>query len=194
MRAHGNDIAERYILHNGIESYRGALAYQEHCMALGDEPLTEEEFARIKAARDALKARFGEAYGGEYGWASEALGIKNPRFSDIERNVGLAHLRPYYKLASHNVHANPRGVFFKLGLLAGQQMLLAGPSDLRLADPGHGAAISLSQITFDLLLMRPNIDRLLICQILSKLVDEVGDAFIAAHRTLEPTESDRSRG
>ena len=56
----GNDVAERYILHNAIESYRAALAYQEHCTAIGHEPLTEEEFARIKANRDALKARFGD--------------------------------------------------------------------------------------------------------------------------------------
>ncbi|MBI4608062.1 MAG: hypothetical protein HY726_03530 [Candidatus Rokubacteria bacterium] len=188
VRAHGNDAAERYILHNAIESYRAALAYQEHCTALGYEPLTEDEFARIKATRDALKARFGEPYGAEYGWAAEALGMKNPKFSDIERSAGLAHLRPYYKLASHNVHANPKGAFFKLGLLPDQQMLLAGPSDLGLADPGHGTAISLSQITFTLLTMKPNIDRLVICQILCRLEHEVGEAFIAAHRALEGAE------
>jgi Family of unknown function (DUF5677) len=181
----GNDVAERYILHNAIESYRAALAYQEHCTAIGHEPLTEEEFARIKANRDALKARFGDSYGEEYGWAAAALGSKSPRFSDIERHAGLAHLRPYYKLASHNVHANPRGAFFKLGLLPDQEMLLAGPSDLGLADPGHGTAISLSQITFTLLTTKPNIDRLVICNIVSKLEHEVGDAFIAAHQSLE---------
>ena len=185
VQSHGSDVAERYILHNAIESYRAALGYQEHCAAIGYEPLTEEEFARIKAHRDALKARFGDSYGEEYGWAAAALASKSPRFSDIERNAGLAHLRPYYKLASHNVHANPRGAFFKLGLLPDQQMLLAGPSDLGLADPGHGTAISLSQITLTLLTMKPNIDRLVICQILSRLEHEVGEAFIAAHQSLE---------
>jgi len=157
---------------------------------LGLEPLTEEEFARIKATRDALKAQFGDPYGEEYGWAAEALGIKKPNFSDIERSAGLAHLRPYYKLASHNVHANPKGAFFKLGLLPGQQMLLAGPSNLGLADPGHGTAISLSQITSALLTMKPNIDRLVICQIMLQLGDEVGDAFISAHRAHEGREPD----
>ena len=185
VQNHGNDVAERYILHNAIESYRAALAYQEHCTAIGHEPLTEEEFARIKANRDALKARFGDSYGEEYGWAAAALGSKSPRFGNIERHAGLAHLRPYYKLASHNVHANPRGAFFKLGLLPDQEMLLAGPSDLGLAGPGHGTAISLSQITFTLLTTKPNIDRLVICNILSKLEPEVGDAFIAAHQSLE---------
>jgi len=192
VRAHGNGVAERYILHNAIESYRAALGYQHHCAALGHEPLTREEFSRIKGTRDALKTRFGDPYAEEYGWAAEALGIKKPRFSDIERDAGPARLRPYYKLAGHNVHANPKAAFLKLGLLPGQPMLLASRSDLGLADPGQGTAISLSQITFTLLTMKPTIDRLVICQLLRRLENEVGEAFIAAHRSPGGAERDRS--
>jgi hypothetical protein len=63
-------------------------------------------------------------------------------------------------------------------------MLLAGPSDLGLADPGHGTSMSPSQITSTLLTMKPNIDRLVICQILLRLEDEVGEAFLAANAEL----------
>jgi hypothetical protein len=73
-------------------------------------------------------------------------------------------------------------------------MLLAGASDLGLADPGHCTAISLSQITFTLLTMTPNIDRLVICQLLCRFGDAVGEAFIAAHRALEGAEPNRSEG
>jgi hypothetical protein len=41
----------------------------------------------------------------------------------------LDYLRPYYKLASHNVHAQPKGILFKLGLVQNQDILLAGPSN-----------------------------------------------------------------
>jgi hypothetical protein len=149
---------------------------------------------RAGPRRDALKARFGDPYGEEYGWAAETLGLRTPKFIDIERNAGLGHLRPYYKLASHNVHANPKGVFFKLGLLPDQQMLLAGPSDLGLADPGHGTALSLSQITITLLTMKPNIDRLVICQILARLEDEVGEAFSSKGETPLGFRRSRPRG
>ena len=44
------------------------------------------------------------------------LSKQDLNFSDIERAVRLDHLRPYYKLASHNVHANPKGMLFRLGL------------------------------------------------------------------------------
>jgi hypothetical protein len=189
---HGNDVAERYILHDAIESHRAALGYQEHYAALGLEPLAEEDLARLKATRDALKTRFGDPYTEQYGWAAEALQKKSPQFGHIEAAVGLAHLRPYYKLASHNVHANPKGAFFKLGLLPNQEVLLAGPSDLGLADPGHGTAMALAQVTSTVLITKPNIDRLVICQILRRAADEVGEAFIAAHRAIEGAEADGS--
>jgi hypothetical protein len=35
----------------------------------------------------------------------------------------------------------------KLGILAESQVILAGPSNAGLADPGHGAALSLSRVT-----------------------------------------------
>ena len=65
-------------------------------------------------------------------------------------------------MASHNVHANPKGVFFKLGMLAESQVLLAGPSNAGLADPGHGAALSLSRVTAALVGLQqpPTLDNL----------------------------------
>jgi len=183
---HGNAVAERYLCHDAVESYRAAPQYQEHCESLGYEQMSDEKMAELKAARDHLVDRFGRGFGNQYGWASDALRMDDPNFSDIERDVNLEHLRPFYKLASHNVHANPKGVLFKLGLLPGSEnLLLAGPSNAGLADPGHLTAISLAQITTLLLTTRPNIDRLVICDILMKLEQETGDAFLAAHKALE---------
>lgn len=183
---HGNAVAERYLCHDPVESCRAAVQYQEHCESLGYEKMSDEEMAALKAARDHMIDRFGCSFGNQYGWASDALGINDPNFSEIERDVNLDHWRPFYRLASHNVHANPKGVLFKLGLFPGNEnLLLAGPSSAGLADPGQSAALSLAQITTWLLTTRPNIDRLVICDILTKLGDEIGEAFMAAHETLE---------
>lgn len=38
-------------------------------------------------------------------------------------------------IAEHNVHANPKGAFFKLGLLCEINILLGGPSNAGLVDP-----------------------------------------------------------
>jgi hypothetical protein len=185
-KSFGNDIAERYLLHDAVESYKAARLYQQYSNALGYEPLSDEEFGEIKSTYDHLISRFGLSFKEDYGWASSVLQKPSPTFRDIEEKVGLDHLRPFYKMASHNVHANPKGVLFKLGLFPeSQDILLAGPSNLGLADPGHETAISLGQITTALLTTKPNVDRLVLCKILIRLAEEIGDEFLAAQKSLE---------
>jgi len=179
ISSNDNDLAEKYLLHDAIESYKASLIYQEHCEKLGYDPLTDDELNGLKKEYDLLINRFGTIFKKEYGWAYPTIDSKNPTFRDIEKAVGLNHLRPYYKMACHNVHANPRGIFFKLGLYPdSRDILLAGPSNIGLADPGHSAALSLAQITISLLTHNPNLDRLVICQIVFKLQDEIGAAFL----------------
>lgn len=192
IKAHGKDVAEKYLLHDGIESYKAATIYQEHCEKLGYEPLTKEEYSEMRELYIGLIERFGKSYKNEYGWAAEAIGNDRPTFKDIEQVAGLKHLRPYYKMASHNVHANPRGIFFKLGLYPESgDILLAGPSNVGLTDPGHSTALSLGQITVTLLTHSPNLDRLVVCSILVKLEDEIGKAFLAAEKALSKKRKSR---
>ena len=182
IREHGQDIAERYVLHDAIDSYKDAQKYQEYCQALHVEPFSDQEMAEMRAQHDRVLDRFGEDYRSWYGWAAVALVDTRPTFAKIERNVGLEHWRPYYGMASHNVHAKTRGIAFRLGLLPEQHshVLLAGASNTGLADPGQGAAISLHQVTVALLLTRPNFDRLMILTAMYQIVDEIGRAFVDA--------------
>jgi Family of unknown function (DUF5677) len=187
IKERGNDIAERYLLHDAVECYKAARQYQQYSAALGYEPLSDEEFRKIKLAYDRLLSRFGSSFKSDYGWAASILGKTSPTFRDIEESINLDHVRPFYKMASHNVHGNPRGVFFKLGLYPEtQDVLLAGPSNIGLADPCHHTAISLCQITIALLATRPNLDRLVLCNLLLRLADEIGHKFLEAHRSLAP--------
>jgi hypothetical protein len=182
----GQDVAERYLLHEAVESYVAARQYQRYSNRLGYESLTDRELSDLESSYQHLIDRFGRPYAKPYGWAAQALSNNNPNFSDIEQTVDLAYWRSHYKLASHNVHANPKGVFFKLGLYPEErELLLAGPSDTGFADPGHSTAISLLQITTILLTLHPNIDRLSVCQIMSTLAEEIGDTFLSIQRGIE---------
>jgi hypothetical protein len=116
IKKHGAETARRYLAHEAVESYKAARQYQDHCQAIGYEPLDAKEFAAIQKRYDDALRRFGKDFGGSYGWAALALSRSKPTFSDIEHEVKLDDLSPFYRLASHNVHANPKGITFKLGL------------------------------------------------------------------------------
>jgi len=182
----GNDTAERYLLHDGIESFDAAKIYQENCNLLGYKPLSQKELTELKDTYDNLTGRFGNNFKFDYGWASLETNNDKPTFRDIEKSVGLKHLRPYYKMACNNVHANPKGIFFKLGLYPESgDILLAGPSNAGLTDPGQLTAISLTQITSTLLTQKPNIDHLAVCKIMLTLEDEIGHAFVEAEEIIK---------
>jgi hypothetical protein len=118
LSSSGEETAKKYLLHEAIESYKAALLYQKHCERLGCEPFTEKEMDKFKLDREQLVDQFGKSFAEDYGWAATELGIDKPCFRDIENKVELSHMHSFYKMASHNVHANPKGVFFKLGRLS----------------------------------------------------------------------------
>ena len=182
---HGEELAERYVLHQVVESRRMAAEYTRCQKRLGYEPLEDDETKLLENSFTALVTRFGKNFEGDYGWAVQHLGNPRPKFSDIERIAGIDHLRAHYRMAGHGVHANPKGIYFKLGVLADSQMLLAGGSNAGLADPGHGAAISLANVSATLGMLNPTVDNVVVLRMIAQLVDEIGKAFIEAHDRLE---------
>ena len=181
-------LAERYLLHETIQQYKLALHHRTYAARINEEPISQEDFDSLKEERDLLVDRFGTPFKEDYGWASSVIKKARPTMRDIEEHVELDHIRPYYRMASDNVHANSHGAYFRIGLDPdNEQVLLAGASNMGLADPGHSTAISLCQISINLLTSRSNLDSLVISRILSMLMEETGQAFLEAHHELERT-------
>ena len=108
----GQETARRYLLHDAVDKHKAAKMYQEHFLALGVLPFGERELEGFnqyekeiidELAVDEADAKF---YKKEYGWASSAE-HRDPAFVDIAKKSGFIHMSPYYKWASHNVHAGP---------------------------------------------------------------------------------------
>ena len=182
---HGQEVAEKYLLHSAIQRHNSAIEYQKQCEKLGEEPFSPEEMAAFKEERDSLVERFGKPFVTSYGWAVSVTDSNRPGIADLEECVGLKHFHPYYNMANGNVHADSHGTYFRLGLLSNDEdVILAGPAHFGLADPGHSTAISLCQVTNVLLARKPKLDYAVYSYVLLKLVVEIGDAFIEAHRTI----------
>jgi hypothetical protein len=186
IKKHGAETARRYLAHEAVESYRAAKQYQDQCQAIGYEPLNAKEFAAIQKRYDNALQRFGKDFGGSYGWAALSLSRSKPTFSDIEHDVKLDSLSPFYRLASHNVHANPKGITFKLGLGPDRgRVLLAGPSNTGLADPAQSASLSLLHATSAMLGTRPDLDGIVVLKVLVTLQAQIAQTFVEIQRKIE---------
>jgi Family of unknown function (DUF5677) len=59
---HGEDLAERYLLHQVVESKRAADDYEKFRVRLRREPLRAEEIKKLQESFDALERRFGSEF------------------------------------------------------------------------------------------------------------------------------------
>ena len=89
IQKHGQELAERYLLHETIQQYKLACEYQKYFDRLEHESPSKENSDQLKVQRDELIARFGQAFNGDYGWASSAIGSNRPTMSDIEQRFRL---------------------------------------------------------------------------------------------------------
>ena len=183
---HRGDVAERYLLHEIVQQRKLAQQYKNYETRARLEPLSQAEMDELDERYGSLIDRFGKSFGTDNGWAASVLGKERPDFADIECDVGLDHWRPYVRMSSDNVHAGVHGALYRLGIGGtGRGVLLAGPSNLGLADPGHGAALSLSLITAALVEVCPTVGHRIHSMVLNLLQEETGEAFLKAHKHAE---------
>jgi hypothetical protein len=181
---HGNACAHLYKEHQVVESYRAAKEYDMLHARLGYEPIAAEERDKIDKQYAHAIQQYGQHFGGQYGWAAADLQMKKPTFKELESHVGTDFLRGHYRMASHGVHANPKGIFFNMGSLFPSDILAAGPSNSGLADAGDGAARSLLSISSSLLYLSQSLDYQVALKVMTILVNEIGTAFLNAHKKL----------
>ena len=192
LREHDDEIALRYLEHDWIQIYKAALVHHRYADQLGEEPISDAEFNEARRNYETLVAKYGGDFKKDYGWAASALRGDGSTFAEIERATNLDHMRPYYKMASHAIHPNARGLFFDLGLGEGENILLAGPSTRGLADPGMGACIAHYQTTVALLNERPDVDEVVTMLVLQKLVPQIDQALLDANEAHD-AEAERRR-
>lgn len=181
---HGNSCAIRYIDHQVVESYKGAKEYEAAYKKLGYDPISPAEIEEIRRQYEHVLKKHGKSFAAQYGWASKDLKGTQPTFKEIERAVKTDHLRGHYRMASHGVHANPKGIFFSVSSIFPTDLLLAGPSNSGLADAGDATAHSLLVISAVLLSLSPMFDHQVAIRMMSMLRNEIGAAFLRAHQQL----------
>jgi hypothetical protein len=143
LLSEGEDIlSRRYLDHHDIDLYLEAKTTE----VFGGSRLHNvhpDDLNILTVIKDELLEKYGKDFICPYGWASELLGFKANRFSDLEKLAGAEYIRPFYKAASASVHASSRGTLSRLGAPPGFDGMLAGSSTYGLFSPAMGAAHSL---------------------------------------------------
>ena len=184
----GEECALAYSEHQAVESKRGSDEYARIHERLGYPPIPKRDVARIEAAFNRAVKKHGEPFKAMYGWAAASLNSKHPTFSQIELAVGSDHYRGHYRMASHDVHANPKGIYTSMAAHRPDGFLLAGPSNAGLADPGHLTARTLTMLSAVLMSLSPVFDHQLGIRMMDLLSDEIGQDLLKAHQKLQKDE------
>lgn len=66
----GDDIAERYLAHQAVESKRAMKKYMDCCADLGYRPVGARGVKKIEKRYDAAIARYSDTFKSDYGWAA----------------------------------------------------------------------------------------------------------------------------
>jgi hypothetical protein len=184
LAEHGEELALRYVDHEVVEAKAAMDDYEKRMVPLGEAPYPAREKAKITKGFDAALAKYGKGYRSMYGWAAHHLNKPKPIFPDLEAAAKRSQMRPYYRMASYNVHASPKGIFFRLGSLDHNRGAIAGRSNAGLADPGAQAAHALVLITFMLFGPKFSISDLIQMRSIAELGLGANDAILRAHRKL----------
>jgi len=180
---HGEECAIRYIEHDSIAIYKGTKTYQEYCENLGYEPIPSDEYAEIKKAYEECITKYGEEYDKDYGWAAPYLkGRCN--FREIENAIEINNLRPFYKYACQTVHAGPRGIFHKVGLM-NEDIILFNASDYGFAEVGRNTAMSLTLLSAQLLTHCLVLDMIISGFVMNIIASKTSNSFYATQENIE---------
>ena len=180
---YGEDIAERYIDHQAVESKRALDKYLACYKDLGYRPLSAREQTKIIKAYDHTITKYGQEFGTDYGWAAHHLNNSRPTFAALEKAAGRAEMRSYYQMGNDNIHAGIKSMYVRLGLMD-YGGLLPGRSNAGLMEPGQNAAHTLTQLSAIVCLSEPILDDLVTGEMMQTFGNEIPKSFNQADKQL----------
>ncbi|NNV55031.1 DUF5677 domain-containing protein [Limnovirga soli] len=185
------DLSQKYLDYSIVESYQERLEFQKNYKKLGNKTYSKKDNNYVEAQINLLKEKYGKDFVKAYGWSSEYLLPGKRNFAGMEETVEFKHMRPFYKMANNYVHSGAKGFLFKLGTYRQNKVMLAGPSNYGLADPGQNTAYSLLHSTLALHGFEKYLEDAVFMKIAELMIEEIGNEFITTQKQIEAEEKSR---
>jgi len=184
---HGLECAQRFIEHEIVDSYNGMKIHKKYEHKMQAKGPSIEEIEVITSQYKEVIKKYGKGFEKQYGWLEPFFpGIHNPGFQSMEKDVGLDHMRIYFKWASQNIHTSFKTLTKTLTLPEfDPNVINVGPSNYGLVDPAHSTALSLAQATCFILARDSEVESVILMKALTFLTDEIGITFLDAAQKLQ---------
>ncbi|OYV05453.1 MAG: hypothetical protein CFE26_11505 [Verrucomicrobiales bacterium VVV1] len=175
----GEACAEAYLDHEIVDELKCHQLDHELQAARGIKLHADCCLKDLEREFQEMLVKHGDSFKNQFGWASAALGHKNPQFRDLEEGIGQDHMRVTYKRASHKIHAAANGISTSLGTQSFglNAPMLRAPSHEGLGDPAIYCARSLSQTSAAITTLFPNAECLIEMNLFAELVRRIERAF-----------------
>jgi len=105
-----------YLSHHRVEELKLLDVDRSSGTANAKDIHSDRRIGRLRREKAALVARFGNAFAGDYGWASVELGAAKTKFRELESHVGLNLLRRGYQRANSTVHGGALATLTRISL------------------------------------------------------------------------------
>jgi hypothetical protein len=183
---HGEECAERYISYMYIDKHKGANQYIDYEKRLNEKGPTDSQLKELKRIYDKLIEKYGKSFGSVNGWACKFIhddakckDKRNISFSDIEKDVELDHLRPYYKRASQYAHVSSVALEADVSFHpVNDDYGVFSKSNIGITTVAHSLVLSLMKITSVLMFIEPSLDSLAIMKTIKDFEKEIGEIFL----------------
>ncbi|WP_163136401.1 DUF5677 domain-containing protein [Bacillus sp. FSL R5-0416] len=185
-----HELVSRFISYSEIERYKELIIYKRSQRKLELDPIGIEIEQEVKDQKDELIKKYGQEFFKPNMWASILFEnkVKEIKFHQLEQLAGLDKLNAYYNQANMQVHVSPKGLYSSFSIIDDdmqRELFSYGGSNYGLSLPGQLTAISLSQITTELLKLKPSVDANMIGQCLNMLVEECNNVFASIQNDIE---------
>lgn len=179
------ELCQQYLDYYHIENYSELIEYTNNCFKLGYEPFTKEDISVAEKVINDLKQKYGNDFSKNYGWLTGFLPKEKRNFAGIEETIDFKEYRSFYKMANNYVHSGSKGFLYKLGTIEQNEILLAGPSNYGLADPGINTAFSFLQTTKTLTYFESYLEDSVFYQLAMKLYESLRIEFVTIQKEIE---------
>lgn len=185
LKGKPEELTQRYLDYSIVENYYEAVEYQKNCKRLGERPLTKKEMVFKEQAVNLLREKYGADYVKPYGWAAEYLARDKRNFSGMEETIPFNQMKSHYKLANNYVHGGAKAFLFKMGMIDSDKVMLAGPTNYGMADPGQNTAYTLLQITTTLTPFDFFMEDLVFVAVAERRIADLSEEFVWVQHQIE---------